>query len=96
MTPDQANTTVSDERLASMMYALSQPIGAAVLQGDDLADIRTALTELQRRRATADVTEAQVQAVAQLYGNYIEGHGWTGFGPTPAQILSALNPPMGR
>ena len=39
-----------------------------------------------------DAIEAAVTAVARLYGNYIDGHGWTGFGPSPAAIRAALTP----
>ena len=53
--------------------------------------------DLQRAIAaspTSDgvVTDEQVQAVGALYGNYIPGHGWTGFGPRPEDILKALQP----
>jgi hypothetical protein len=42
---------ISGERLATMLAALTAPnVGMAVLQGDDLADIRTALNELAERR----------------------------------------------
>lgn len=40
---------------------------------------------------SAEVTEEALIAVARLYGNYIDGHGWTGFGPRPEDILAALN-----
>lgn len=43
------------------------------------------------------VSDEVLIAVATLYGNYIPGHGWTGFGPTPEQIAAALsvNPQSG-
>lgn len=37
-----------------------------------------------------ETIEDAVIAVATLYGNYIPGHGWAGFGPTPDQIAAAL------
>lgn len=46
-------------------------------------------------KALPDVSEEMVEAIATLYGNYIPGHGWTGFGPTPEQIRAALNAAQG-
>lgn len=37
--------------------------------------------------------DAQIIAIARLYGNYIDGHGWTGFGPSPEKIRAALVKP---
>lgn len=39
---------------------------------------------------TVEPSDEQVIAIAKLYGNYIEGHGWTGFGPSPEAISDAL------
>lgn len=167
-------TTISDERLAEMKSVLDMPIGAVVVKGSDLADLRSTLTELQSLRAQggvrvkplewvrvtepsicyggefkrywkasdslggwvwvnvhsddfdgeaswggekypssaaamsaaeghrrdrilsaleaspAPVSEEMVVSIATLFGNYIPGHGWTGFGPTPEQIEAAL------
>lgn len=41
-----------------------------------------------------DAVDEVVKAVATLYGNYLPGHGWTGFGPSPEKIAAALRQPV--
>lgn len=48
------------------------------------------ITPLYARPAPIEITEEMLQRIATLYGNFIPGHGWTGFGPTPDQISAAL------
>ena len=56
---DQANTTVSDERLAELAQAFKTWVQSGRSGAPDLdRDVADALTELSARRATADVTEA--------------------------------------
>lgn len=56
--------SVSPERLEQMIDALRGPVGAAVMQGNDLADLRLVLAELAARRAAntpvdgVDIAEA--------------------------------------
>jgi hypothetical protein len=55
--------SVSPERLEQMIDALRGPVGAAVMQGNDLADLRLVLAELAARRAanTPASPEAETQ-----------------------------------
>lgn len=93
MTPDQANTTVSDERLQELVgwCAAVQKHGAS---SSPFEDMEAALTELSARRATADVTEAMVE---RAWDYFDQANEWA---PPKnhlrAALLAALNPPMGR
>lgn len=75
---------VSDERLAYMIER--QSVGYLTIT---TAEITSVLTELQQRRSVA-VSDEIVERIATLFGNYIPGHGWTGFGPSPEAIVAAL------
>lgn len=141
MTRDQANTTVSDERLTAMLAGLEgvtpgpwEPVfngerGANVIAPEpDLAlatvwpymrtygplpanetaahiarcdpdTMRSILTELSARRATADVTEDQIEVCAaqvepNLWPIMVE-HDRDVHRDVVRRVLAALNPPMG-
>lgn len=53
---------------------------------------KAALSALSTSAEQVEITDEMVERIATLYGNFIPGHGWTGFGPTPAQITAALSP----
>src|SRR5690606_7272699 len=67
-------TTISDERLAEMKSVLELPIGAAVVKGGDLADLRSILTELQTLRAQGGVRVPTERELVKYIMLSMQGH----------------------
>lgn len=96
MTQTNTDKTVSTERLREQGVEVLRRLSSAKVSLSDASFIARWATEARAalaasRLSQAGVRDEQIKAVATLYGNFIPGHGWTGFGPTPAQIEAALS-----
>lgn len=56
------------------------------------AAMEAALTAAEQVRGASepDIPDLTIQQFGEMAGNFLRGHGWTGFGPTPEQIEEFL------